>query len=225
MRGTESKLTWLGSLCSWAAAAAVLLAIAAIGFLAPTETSMGQAQRILYIHVAVAWLSMAGFIVMSAAGAMYLWRRELAWDHWAGAAAELGWLACSLTLATGSLWAHAAWNTWWTWDPRLTTSFVLWAMYCAILLLRSDQDDAHRSARLGAILAIVGMLDVPLVAMATRWFRGVHPTSPGMEPAMRLTLWIAMLGFTALFALLLVLRQRQLRLESAVDSLETFTDP
>ena len=136
---------------------------------------MGQAQRIVYVHVAVAWLALAGFIVMAASGGMYLLRRDLAWDHWARAAAELGWLCCTLTLATGSLWAHAAWNTWWTWDPRLTTSFVLWTMYGGYLLIRGSLEDPHRSARLGAVLAIVGLLDVPLVVIATRWFRGIHP--------------------------------------------------
>jgi heme exporter protein C len=149
----------------------VTAAIAAIFMLAPTEETMGVAQRIVYIHVSVAWMGLTAFVLMAATGGMYLWRRDLAWDHWSRAALEIGWLCCSLTLATGSLWAHAAWNTWWTWDPRLTTAFVLWAMYSAALVLRSGVEDPHRRARLGAIVAIVGALDVPLVIMATRWFR------------------------------------------------------
>jgi heme exporter protein C len=202
------------------AAGLVATAILAIFRVAPTEESMGDAQRIVYIHVSVAWLGLAGFLVMGSAGGMYLLRRDLAWDHWAQSAAELGWLCSGLTLVTGSLWAHAAWNTWWTWDPRLLTSFILWAGYCGYLLVRGSLDDPHRRARLGAVLAIVGLLDVPLVVMATRWFRAMHPTSPGMEPTMRAVLLLSILSFTVFFALLLVLRQRQLHLECLLAGLE-----
>ena len=90
---------------------------------------MGDAQRIVYVHVAVAWLGLLGFVHRwPARRADVSLRRDLAWDHWSQAAAELGWLCCGLTLVTGSLWAHAAWGTWWTWDPRLTTAFILWAI-------------------------------------------------------------------------------------------------
>ena len=201
----------------------LLAAIVGIFLIAPTEATMGDAQRILYVHVAVAWLALLGFIVMAATGLMYLLRRDLAWDHWSQAAAELGWLCCSLTLVTGSLWAHAAWNTWWTWDPRLVTSFALWAMYCGVLMVRSNVDDPHRRARLGAVLALLGVLDVPLVALATRWFRGIHSVSPSMEPSMRAVLLLSIIGFSALFVLLFMRRRTQLRLESAVETLRRQT--
>ena len=198
----------------WPAVAAVMVlaAIVAIFLVAPTEETMGAAQRIVYIHVAVAWMGLAAFVLMAATGGIYLARRDLAWDHWSQAALEIGWLCSGLTLVTGSLWAHAAWNTWWTWDPRLTTAFVLWAMYSAALVLRSGVEDPHCRARMGAVVAIVGVLDVPLVIMATRWFRGVHPQSPHMEPAMRVVLLASVVCFTALFTLLLLLRRSQLRL-------------
>jgi len=202
------------------AAAAVATAILAILFVAPTEATMGLAQRIVYVHVAMAWLGLAGFLVMATTAAIYLARRDLAWDQWSQSAAELGWLASSLTLATGSLWAHAAWNTWWTWDPRLTTAFVLWAMYSAALVLRSGVEDPHRRARIGAIVAIVGMLDVPMVIMATRWFRGIHPKSPHMDPAMRVVLLISVVCFTLFFTMLLLLRRSQLRIADMLDDLE-----
>jgi len=201
----------------------LLAAILGIAFIAPTEATMGHAQRILYVHVAVAWLALLGFIVMAATGLMYLLRRDLAWDHWSQAAAELGWLCCGLTLVTGSLWAHAAWNTWWTWDPRLVTSFALWAMYCGVLMVRANIDDPHRRARLGAVLALLGVLDVPLVALATRWFRSIHPVSPSMEPSMRVVLLLSIAGFSALFVLLFMRRRTQLRLESAIEALRRQT--
>jgi len=196
------------------------LAIGAIFLLAPTEQTMGQAQRIVYIHVSVAWLGLLGLLVMAASGTGYLVRRDLAWDHWLQAAGELGWLCCGLTLITGSLWAHEAWGTWWEWDPRLTTSFILWAVYSGILIVRAGVEDPHRRARIGAVLAILGTLDTPLVVMATRWFRGLHPVSPQMEPTMRITLLISIIGFSALFATLLVRRRGQLDLEHLTEELQ-----
>ena len=80
--------------------------------------------QIVYIHVPVAWLGLLGLLLMAGSGVMYLRTRNRLWDQWSQAAAELGWLCCGLTLATGSLWAHAAWGTWWTWDPRLTSTFI-----------------------------------------------------------------------------------------------------
>jgi heme exporter protein C len=199
----------------------VTVAIVAIFLVAPTEETMGDAQRIVYIHVSVAWMGLASFVFMATTGGLYLARRNLAWDHWSQAALEIGWLCCSLTLATGSLWAHSAWNTWWTWDPRLTTAFVLWAMYSAALVLRSGVDDPHRRARIGAVVAIIGALDVPLVVMATRWFRGIHPKSPHMEPAMQLVLLVSVVCFTVFFTTLLFLRRRQLQLADALEELQT----
>jgi heme exporter protein C len=225
MRTLPAHHRAFGTLWVLLIAAVAAAAILAICLVAPTDESMGHAQRILYVHVAVAWLGLAEFLVMGAAGVVYLLRRDLRWDHWAQAAAELGWLCSGLTLVTGSLWAHAAWDTWWTWDPRLTASFILWAGYSAYLMARGALEDPHRRARLGAVLAIVGMLDVPLVVMATRWFRGIHPAAPGMEPSMRGVLLASVVGFTALFALLLVLRRGQLRLECLVADLEQQADP
>jgi len=189
-------------------------AILAACLLAPTESTMGHAQRIIYVHVPVAWLGLVGFLVMAGSGLAYLSRRNLAWDHWFQAAGELGWLCCGLTLATGSLWAHEAWGTWWEWDPRLTTAFILWAVYSGVLLVRAGIDDPHRRARVGAVLAVLGALDVPLVVMATRWFRGLHPATPEMAPWMRLTLLICVAAFTVFFAWLANRRREQLELDS-----------
>jgi heme exporter protein C len=185
-------------------------AILAACFLASTESTMGHAQRIVYVHVPVAWLGLLAFLTMAGSGLAYLARRDLKWDHWFQAAGELGWLCCGLTLVTGSLWAHEAWGTWWEWDPRLTTAFILWVIYSGVLLARAGIEDPHRRARNGAILAILGALDVPLVVMATRWFRGLHPVAPEMAPLMRTTLLISVVGFTVFFAWLASRRREQL---------------
>ena len=198
----------------------VAAAIWAIFAMAPTEATMGSTQRILYVHVAVAAASLIGFLAVAAAGAMYLLRRDLAWDLWAQASAEVGWLCCGLTIVTGSLWAHEAWGIWWTWDPRLTSVFILWLMYSGYLLVRMDLGDTHRRARVTSVLAILAAADVPLVWGSTRWFRGIHPVSPGMEPSMRWILLLSAVAFGALFTRLLVRRRCQLRLEQQIELLE-----
>jgi heme exporter protein C len=211
---------------SLAAVAAVLvgvvlaLAMGLIFLYAPQETTMGDVQRIVYLHVAVAWCGLAGCAAMGVCGAIGLIRRDLAWDRWSQAAGEIGWLCATLTLATGSLWAHEAWNTWWTWEPRLTASLVLWTMYGGYFLVRVSIDDPERRARIAAVLTILAMADLPMVIMATRWFRGIHPVAPEMDPHMRLTLLASVVAFTGLFAVLTVVRQRQLTLAWRVASIE-----
>lgn len=183
---------------------------------APTERTMGDAQRIVYVHVPVAWLGLLGMLATAGCGAAYLARRNLHWDAWAQSAAEVGWVCCTLTLITGSLWARSAWGTWWEWDPRLTTAFILWMIYSGVLLARSSIDDPHRRARLGAVLSILGSLDIPMVVMATRWFRGLHPVKPEMIPSMRITLLVGVVCWTAAFVWLAYLRRRQIGMEQAV---------
>ena len=127
---------------------------------------------------------------------------------------------CTVTLATGSLWAREAWGTWWEWDPRLTTAFILWAVYSGILLVRSSLEDPHRRARVGAVLAILGTLDIPLVVMATRWFRGLHPVAPEMAPEMRVTLFVCVVALTVFTAWLVNQRRRVVALEHLACRLE-----
>ncbi|MHB0959393.1 MAG: cytochrome c biogenesis protein [Pirellulaceae bacterium] len=198
----------------------VAAAILAIGCLAPRETSMGHAQRIVYVHVAVAWFGLVGLLGAATCGLLYLLQRKLSWDHWAEAFAEVGWLCAGLTLITGSLWAHAAWGTWWVWEPRLTTAFILWCMYSGYLIARANIEHADRRARLAAVLAIVGALDVPLVVMATRLFRGMHPVSPSMEPSMRFVLWLSIVSFSSFFVWLLAQRRRQIGMFQQLCDLE-----
>ena len=219
MTSAHTARSILGTLGGLTALALLLAGLALVFLIAPTELTMGDAQRVLYVHVSVAWTALLGMLFTAAAGIGYLMRRNLDWDHRAQAAAEVGALCCTLTLATGSLWARAAWNVWWTWDPRLTSSLILWTIYCAYLLVRSGHEEPHRRARIAAVLAVVGLLDVPLVFMATRWFRTVHPVQPQMEPTMRWTLLACVVGFTAFFAMLWNRRRQQLELEQRVAEL------
>ncbi len=202
-----------GALPGLALVLLVLVVMSVVTFVAPTDFGMGHAQRILYVHVSVAWFSLVSFVMMAGTGIRYLRHRDLKWDAWSHAAAELGWLCATLTLVSGSLWAHEAWGTWWTWDPRLTTAFVLWMIYSGVLMVRGSLTEAHRRARISAVLATVGLLDIPLVTMATRWFRGIHPVSPQMETSMRVVLVITVSCFTAFLFLLMVRRQVQIQLQ------------
>ena len=199
-------------------------AIVAACVIAPTEVTMGHSQRIVYVHVAVAWIGLAGFPFMAVAGFLYLRSRKITWDHWARAAGETSWICCSLTLITGSLWAHEAWGTWWTWDPRLTTAFVLWLVYSGYLIVCGSLEDPHHRARIGAVLAIIGALEVPLVLSATRLFRGIHPASPQAEPIMRVVLLVSVVGFSAFFVWLMVFRKKQFAVEHRLARIEREID-
>jgi heme exporter protein C len=187
---------------------------------APTEATMGDTQRILYLHVSVTWCGLAACLAMGACSAAYIIRRNLVWDYWSQACTEVGWLCFTVTLASGSLWAHEAWGVWWTWEPRLTSALVLWWILGGICLARAGVDDLHTSARIGGVLAVLAVCDLPILIMATRWFRGVHPVAPQMDPRMRIVLVGALLGFTAFFALLIRHRRSQIEFAARVLTVE-----
>jgi heme exporter protein C len=196
---------------------AVAAALGAIFLIAPEEATMGPAQKIVYLHVAVAWSGLCGCAVMGLAGAGYLASRREWLDRAAQAAGEVGWLCGTLTLATGSLWAHVAWGAWWTWDPRLTTMLILWVLYAGYFLTRNSIEEPRRRARVSAILALLAAADMPLIIFATRWFRGIHPVSPEMDPQMRAVLLASVGAFSCLFLLLGVVRFRQLLREDFLE--------
>ena len=196
----------------------------ALGY-APTEKVMGDVQRIFYFHVPLAWVSFLAFGVVCIASILYLARRERRWDLAAAAAAEIGVVCCALVLVTGSIWGRSAWNTWWTWDPRLTTTLILFMIYLAYLVLRQAYEGSEAGPRLAAVLGIIGFVDVPIVFMAIRWWRTIHPVvlqASGfqMAPSMVLTLLVNLGAFTLLFGGLLWLRIRLAALEERVKVLK-----
>jgi len=185
---------------------------------APTEAFMGHSQRIMYIHVPAAIASYLSFAIVAAAGALYLWRRRDHLDALAHAAAEVGVLFTTITLLTGSLWGRAAWGWWWTWDPRLTTTLVLWLIYVAYLIMRQAIDDPERRARFSAIFGIVGFLDVPVVHLSVVWWRSIHPPNfagggTTLDPAMQQALAVCAAAFLLFTLFLIALRWRVERLE------------
>ena len=175
---------------------------------APTERIMGDVQRIFYLHVPLAISAYAGFTVVFIASIMFLWRKNLFWDTVAYTAAEIGVLFSTLVIITGSFWARPVWNVWWTWDPRLLTMFILWFIYVGYFILRKGIPERLKKARYSAVLGIIGFLDVPIVRLATKWWRSVHPRlkseSGGLDPMMLKVLLFSMLTFM-LFAVFLFL--------------------
>ncbi len=199
---------------------AALLGVAgyAVFFVAPQEVSMGDIQRIFYVHVASAWTSFVAFFLVFLANIAYLWRRQLHWDWLAVSAAEVGVAFCSVVLVTGPLWAKPVWGIWWTWDARLTSTFVLWLLYVSYLLLRSLLPDPARRATISAVFGIFTFLDVPLVYMSIRWFRTQHPQpviAGGEGSGLDAVMWqVFLVMWTALLALMARLVWQRYRLES-----------
>lgn len=142
---------------------------------APEEKIMGIVQRIFYFHVASAWTGLLSFFFVFAGAVLYLWKKDPKYDRFSHAAVELGVLYFVIVLITGPIWAKPVWGAWWTWDPRLTSTFVLFLIYIAYLLLRSSLKD-HPSVRTyAAVYGIVGFVDVPIVWMSIHWWRTIHP--------------------------------------------------
>ncbi len=185
------------------------LSIWMIFLYAPEDAVQGQPQRIFYFHVPIAWLAMLGFIVVAAGGIGYLITKDERWDWTARAAAEIGALFTTLTLILGSIWGKTIWGTWWTWDARLTTTLILWFIYIGYLMMRSYMGRTHSSARAGAVLAIVGIIDVPIIYESVNWWRTLHPgpqvgVAGALPNSVVLTLMISLTSFTLLFSFLMI---------------------
>lgn len=190
----------------------------------PTESTMGIVQRIFYFHVPAALTSFLAFFVSFVASLGYLARRSLAWDRVAAASVEIGVLFCTMVLVSGPLWARPVWGAWWPWEPRLTTTLLLWLLYLSYMLLRSFTDSREQRARFSAVLGVLAFLDVPVVYFSVRWWRGVHPVvfgpgGGGIEPRMRQVFLVALFAFALLYVILLAARVRLAALEDEVTAL------
>lgn len=191
----------------------LLVALYMIFFYAPQEVTMGEVQRIFYIHVPAAWTAFLAYFILFLGSVGYLWKRSQAADDLAAACGEVGFVFCTIVLVTGPLWAKPVWGIWWTWDARLTSTFVLWLLFISYLMLRGYVLNPARAAVLAAVVGIIGFVDVPIVYMSIRWWRTQHPQpvigggeGSGLDPAMRLTLMVSWGAFLCLFAYLV--RQR-----------------
>lgn len=209
--------TWVFGLL---ACISMLLSIALIFLYAPTEATQGIAQRIMYFHVPSAWIGMLGFIVTAIAGCGYIITRKDWWDWLARASAECGAVFITLALITGSIWGKTTWGTWWAWEPRLTTTLILWFIYIAYIMLRSYMGRSESSAYYGAVLAIIGVLDIPIIYLSVQWWRTLHPGPQSNLPtSAALTLVVAVVAFTLLYAFMVTQLYQLERLQTLAQRL------
>jgi heme exporter protein C len=180
---------------------------------APIEKQMGIVYKVLFFHAPSAYAMYIGFGLSAVASAVYLAKRDERWDAWAVAGAEVGAGFCLIMLTTGPLWGRKAWGTYWTWDPRLTSTLLAGMIYFAYIVLRSFGGTGEVEKRFAAGLAIFGLLDIPIIHYSVQRWRGTHPTvitgkGGGLHPDMYPALIVGFVVFTLLAVLLIWQRAR-----------------
>ncbi len=223
---------------NWVAVIAVILTLGIIFFYAPTERTMGNVQRIFYFHVGSAWVGAIAFFVALFGGVMYLWKSERRWDTLALASVEIGLVFLMMATVAGSVWGKPAWNTWWTWSPRLTLITVALLTYAAYFMLRGAIEDEDRQARFAAVYVIVAFVTIIMAYISVRLLRDIHPVvvgdiaesakgaeqglqeSSGLNAKMLMTLVVSTVAYSILYAAWLMNRIRLQRLSDAVSDLK-----
>jgi heme exporter protein C len=213
----------------WLTVSAILLTVTGLSwglFFAPPDWQQGDAVRIMYVHVPSAWLASSGYFGLAICSLLSLvWRHPLA-DL---AAVEIGPVGAGFTalcLATGSLWGKPMWGAWWVWDARLTSVLILLFLYLGHIVLVRAFDDPVRGYRAGAILALVGVVNLPIIKFSVDWWNTLHqPASitllgaSAMDASMLRPLLISALGFTLAFAAIVVARLRAAVMERRIRGL------
>ena len=208
---------WFG----WTALVAVLAGLYGGLWLAPPDYQMGDGFRIIYVHVPSAWMSMAAYAFLGVSAAVGLiWRIKLA-ELAARNAAPLGAVFTALTLATGSLWGKPMWGTWWEWDARMTSELVLLFLYLGYIALHDAFPERRTGARASAVLALVGLVNLPIIHYSVEWWHSLHQPAtitklgaPSIDTEMLVPLLLMAVGFTAWFATALLLRLRVATVEN-----------
>jgi heme exporter protein C len=211
MRASGKALPWLGATTGAVLAAGLFWALV----LAPPDYQQGESVRIMFIHVPAAWMALSVYLFLAVAGAVALvWRHPLA-EIAGQAAAPIGAAFTLVCLATGSLWGRPMWGAWWVWDARLTSVLILFFLYLGYIALVNAFDDRGRGARAGALLALVGVVNLPIIRFSVDWWNTLHqPASivrmggPSVATSMLLPLLVMAVAFTLLFVWLLLLRMR-----------------
>ena len=210
-RMSGKLLPWLGS------AAFLLLLIGSVWGLAiaPEDARQGNSYRIIYIHVPSAFLALAGYYLMAIAGCIGLvWRMKLAF--WAlRAAAPLGAAMTFIALITGSFWGKPTWGTWWEWDARITSMLILFFLYLGVMALANAYQNTDNGNRAASVLALVGTVNIPIIYMSVKWWNTLHQgatlkltSASTIDPSMLQPLWVMIVGFYCLYAVLLLLNLR-----------------
>jgi heme exporter protein C len=211
MRISTTVLPWCGWLTLTVVGLGLFLALVA----APADYQQGESVRIMYIHVPAAWMALSVYLFIAVASAVALvWRHPLA-EIAAGAAAPIGAAFTFVCLATGSLWGRPMWGSWWVWDARLTSVLVLFFLYLGYIALVNAFDEPGRGAKAGSVLALVGVVNLPIIKFSVDWWNTLHqPASvmrlggPRIDPTMLAPLLVMAVGFLLLFVTLLMLGMR-----------------
>ncbi|MGH9714118.1 MAG: cytochrome c biogenesis protein CcsA [Candidatus Acidiferrales bacterium] len=214
------------TILTFAVAALIIFAGYAALFIAPDEKTMHAIQRIFYFHVPSAISSFIAFFIVFVANTAYLVTRKPKWDWLGVAGAEVGVACATIVLITGPIWARPVWGIWWTWDARLTSTFILWLLYISYLILRGLLEDPQRRATLSAIVGIFAFLDVPLVYLSNRLWRTQHPQpvilggeNSGLAPGMGRALLICWIAVVCVMIIVLIDRYRLERLRHEYEEL------
>jgi heme exporter protein C len=220
MSREPKKADRLTIVLNWAAVVMMMGALAMVFLYAPRERTMGDVQRIFYFHLGAAWVGFFAFFVTMVSGVLHLWKGAERWDVVGNASAEVGTVFMTMAIVSGSLWARPVWNTWWTWDPRLTISAVQWLLYLAYFMLRTGIENLGQRARFASVYGIIAFITVPLSFLSIRFWRTIHPVVTGgegsagatgsfnMADPMRHTLFFCLAAFSVLYFTLLRHRLR-----------------
>jgi heme exporter protein C len=195
-------------------------------FLSPADAVQDESVRILYIHVGTVWIAYVAFGVTAISSAAFLWKRttSLTWDRIAGASAEVGVLFMALTLFAGAIWGRLSWGKFWVWDARVTTTAFLFVTYIGYLAVRGLGGSHEQRARRSALVALLAVLEIPLVHFSVRLWRGLHQeasvagtTKVQLHGLMLFSLFLSLIAFTLLYAWLVIHRQRVLAMQDALE--------
>ena len=222
--GTGTPATrWLG--IATIALFALLLLLGLVT--TPADVVQGESVRILYVHVGTVWVAYMAFIVTAISSAAYLWKRtrSLTWDRIAGASAEIGVLYMGVTLLTGSLWGRLSWGTFWVWDARVTTTAFMFITYIGYLAVRGLGGSHDQRARRSAVVALLAVVEIPLVHFSVKMWRSVHQDASvagrtsdvTLDGQMLFALLVGTVAFTVMYVWYVLHRQRVLAMEDAID--------
>ena len=196
----------------------------------PTERTLGISQRIFYVHVPIGWVGMVSIVVVGVASVVHLITRNNFWDAIAYSAAELGIIFATLILLTGAIWAKPAWGVCWTWDPKLTTTLILWFIYVGYLMVRTFSQGPTGRMYASAV-ALLGAIDAPIIYLASVWWRSAHPPlnigplaeqEMSLDSRMLITLFVAIVTFTVFYIYLMVERFNFRRVEDKLDEVHQY---